>query len=74
MSMETLGSLAQAMSDRYLRENFRRVFAGTTMSVASVMDGECIVSWQVLCPVIAVNQTSAFHVRTCIRAPSPCLM
>ncbi|CAL5226146.1 g8968 [Coccomyxa viridis] len=39
MSVEALGSLAQTVSDRYLRENFRRVIAGTNMSVASVMDG-----------------------------------
>ena len=40
MSLDSLGSLAQTMSDRYLRENFRRIVTGTNMSVTAIMDGE----------------------------------
>ena len=50
MSFEALGSLAQTVSDKYLRENFRRVIAGTNMSVASVMDGEHIAPGTVQLP------------------------
>lgn len=40
MSLDSLGSLAQTMSDRYLRENFRKIVTGTNMSVTAIMDGE----------------------------------
>lgn len=53
MSLEFLGSLAQTVSDRYLRESFRRTLTSTTMSVASVMDGEYTVVWRVPYELVA---------------------
>ncbi|CAL8463856.1 g3391 [Coccomyxa elongata] len=39
MSLESLGSLARTVSDRFLRENLRRIIAGTNTSISSVLDG-----------------------------------
>ena len=38
--MGSLGSLAHSMSDKFLRENFRRIVTGTGMSVASIVEGK----------------------------------
>ncbi|CAK0786484.1 hypothetical protein CVIRNUC_009697 [Coccomyxa viridis] len=38
-SLGSLGSLAHSMSDKFLRENFRRIVTGTGMSVASIVEG-----------------------------------
>ena len=39
MSLESLGSLARTVSDRFLRENLRRLITGTNSSISSVLDG-----------------------------------
>lgn len=40
MSLESLGSLARTVSDRFLRDNLRRIISGTNVSISGVLDGE----------------------------------
>ncbi|EIE18865.1 hypothetical protein COCSUDRAFT_59793 [Coccomyxa subellipsoidea C-169] len=39
MSLESLGSLARTVNDRFLRDNLRRIISGTNVSISSVLDG-----------------------------------
>ena len=43
-SLGSLGSLAHSMSDKFLRENFRRIVTGTGMSVASIVEGDTLLT------------------------------
>ena len=44
MSLESLGSLARTVSDRFLRDNLRRIISGTNVSMSSVLDGKILSS------------------------------
>ncbi|BDA48974.1 hypothetical protein COCOBI_13-0840 [Coccomyxa sp. Obi] len=39
MSLESLGSMARTINDRFLRENLRRMITGTNTSISSVLEG-----------------------------------